>query len=227
MAAADYEQYLRREWGMALNNSRRAKASLAAVKGHKITRVLDVGCGAGQEMTPFVVELGAFGVGLDIAREASRIGRELFASYFPAARVVFIRGAAEVLPLLSKSCDLIICRIALPYMDNQRALAEMARVLSPGGVLLLQIHHARYYVHKLLYGAAALDVRAMIYASRVLVAGLLYHLTGRQPRTGLNIKEVFQTRWSLRRELLQQGLSIVAEMPNSNPRAPSFIVSNA
>jgi len=226
MDTADYEQYLRREWEIGLNNSRHAKASLAAVKGLKVTRVLDVGCGAGQEMIPFVVELGAFGVGLDIAREASSVGRELFTSRYPAAQVVFIRGAAEDLPLFSKSCNLIICRIALPYMDNQRALAEMARVLSPRGVLLLQIHHARYYVHKLLYGAAALDVRAMAYASRVLAAGLLYHLTGRQPRSGLTVKEVFQTRWRLRRELLQQGLSIVAEMPNSNPRAPLFIVSN-
>jgi SAM-dependent methyltransferase len=225
MTAFDYDQYVRAEWGLFSNNPMRASASLAALKGCKVTRVLDVGCGAGQEMTPFVVELGAFGVGLDIAPGANRVGRALFAAHHPAARVVFIRAAAEVLPLLSKSCDVVICRIALPYTDNQRALAEMARVLCPGGVLLLKIHHARYYGHMLLRGAAAFDVRSMIYASRVLATGAFYHATGRQPRTHLKGKEVFQTRWLLRRELLHQGLSITGELPDSTPQAPSFIIS--
>jgi len=158
-------------------------------------------------------------VGLDIAPGANRAGRALFAAHHPGARVVFIRAAAEVLPLLSKSCDVVICRIALPYTDNQRALAEMARVL------LLKIHHARYYGHMLLRGAAAFDVRSMIYASRVLATGAFYHATGRQPRTHLKGREVFQTRWLLRRELLHQGLSITGELPDSTPQAPSFIIS--
>jgi SAM-dependent methyltransferase len=225
MAAFDYDQYVRAEWGLFSNNPMRASASLAALKGRKVTRVLDVGCGAGQEMIPFVVELGAFGVGLDIAPKANRAGRELFAAHYPAARVAFIRSAAEVLPILSKSCDVVICRIALPYMDNQQALAEMARVLRPGGVLLLKIHHTRYYGHLFLRGAAAFDVRSMIYASRVLAAGAFYHATGRQPRTRLTASEVFQTRWLLRRELVRQGLSITDEMPDSTPQAPSFIIS--
>ena len=226
MAAVEYEEYLRREWRAFSNNPRHGQAVLAALNGRKITRVLDVGCGAGQEMIPFVVGSGAFGVGLDIAPEANRVARELFRTHYPAARVVFIRAAAELLPFLSKSCDMIICRIALPYMDNQQALAEMARVLCSGGVLILQIHHARYYMHDWLRGAAALDLRAMISASRALAAGLKYHVTGRQPRTGSNVREVFQTRWSLGRELLRQGLSIIGEMPNSTPRAPSFLISN-
>src|ERR1700739_2782155 len=159
MAAVEYEEYLRGEWRMFSDNPRHGQAVLAALNGRKITRVLDVGCGAGQEIIPFVVELGAFGVGLDIRPEANRVARELFRAHYPAARVVFIRAAAEFLPFLSKSWDLIICRIALPYMDNQQALAEMARVLCSGGVLILQIHHARYYVHKLLHGAAAFDLR--------------------------------------------------------------------
>ena len=225
MAAFDYDQYVRAEWGLFSRNPMRASASLAALKGRKVARVLDVGCGAGQEMTPFVVKLGAFGVGLDIKPEANRAGRELFAAHYPAARVVFIRAAAEVLPLPSQSCDVVICRIALPYMDNQHALAEMARVLCPGGLLLLKIHHALYYGRLLLRGAAAFDVRSMIYASRALAAGALYHATGRQPRTRLTVREVFQTRWLLRRELVHQGLSITGEMPDSTPQAPSFIIS--
>ena len=81
MAAFDYDQYVRAEWGLFSNNPMRASASLAALKGCKVTRVLDVGCGAGQEMIPIVVELGAFGVGLDIAPKANRAGRELFAAH--------------------------------------------------------------------------------------------------------------------------------------------------
>jgi hypothetical protein len=77
----------------------------------------------------------------------------------------------------------------------------------------------------LLRGAAAFDVRLMIYASRVLAAGAFYHATGRQPRIHLKGREVFQTRWLLRRELVHQGLSITGEMPDSTPQTPSFIIS--
>src|SRR3990167_3687748 len=118
-----------------------------------------------------------------------------------------------MLPFRAQLFDVVICRIALPYMDNRRALGEMARVLRPGGILLLKIHHARFYLHELWRTLRSLRLRAVIHDLRVLVAGTLYHIFRKQPRNILSGGETFQTRWLLECELKRCGLSITGEMP--------------
>jgi len=52
-----------------------------------------------------------------------------------------IAAAGEQLPLANRSVDIAICFNALDHMrDPAVALAEIARVLRPGGMLLLMIH---------------------------------------------------------------------------------------
>jgi SAM-dependent methyltransferase len=52
-----------------------------------------------------------------------------------------LAGLAETLPLASHSIDVAICFNALDHMrDPAAALAEMRRILRPGGTLLLMIH---------------------------------------------------------------------------------------
>jgi SAM-dependent methyltransferase len=193
------------------------------VAGLEVRRVLDVGCGAGHELLPFAERLGALCVGADVVPEAGRAGRELFAEHAAAARVRFVR-AAESLPFADASFDVAVCRLALPYTDNARALKELSRVLRPGGVLLLKIHHARYYVRKLVEGLRAGRPGSSLHAARVLLAGLLYQVTGRQPRARLPGRETFQTATMLRRELARCGLVIERELRDSNRRTPSFLI---
>jgi ubiquinone/menaquinone biosynthesis C-methylase UbiE len=223
MGSDSYELYLRGEWTMFVKNPSRANASLAAVEGMSIARVLDIGCGAGQEMMPFV-RSGAFGVGVDLAPGSGVLGRELFEKEGYGDRVAFTRGMAEQLPFHSGRFDVVVCRLALPYTDNTQALAEMSRVLRPHGVLLLKIHHARYYLVELWRGFLNGQLRHIAHATRVMVAGLIYHVSGSQARNRLIRTETFQTRWLLKQELARHLLSIVREMPDSNPRTPSFIV---
>jgi hypothetical protein len=109
-------------------------------------------------------------------------------------------------------------------MDNALALSEMARVLRPGGAFLLKIHHARYYLHKLLGSISALEPLSMLHAARVLIAGAIYHLTRRQPRSRLPSPETFQTGWLLRRELGRRGLVIDRQLPDSDASTPSFVI---
>ncbi len=47
----------------------------------------------------------------------------------------FVMGAAETLPLDSASVDLVVSNLALAWCDVSQALAELARVLRPGGLL--------------------------------------------------------------------------------------------
>jgi SAM-dependent methyltransferase len=112
---SDYDSYLRVEWDKFASNPARCRASLAAAHGMEVKHVLDVGCGAGQELLPFVTQKSAIGVGIDVASSVGRVGREMYAANAPSARVNFLRGTAELLPFPSDSFDVVICRLALPY----------------------------------------------------------------------------------------------------------------
>ena len=221
--SSDYDKYVRTEWEMFVADTQRGRASLEAVAGLLVARVLDVGCGAGQELLPFA-PLADICVGVDLSPEAGRAGRELFGGLGLNTKVAFARAIAEALPFRKASFDLVICRLALPYTDNARALAEIARVLEPDGVLLLKIHHARYYWRKFWNGLLARDVLSMVHAARVLAAGLVYHSTGKQLRSRLLSAETFQTEWLLRHELDRCGLEIGRTLPGSDPATPFFMI---
>jgi ubiquinone/menaquinone biosynthesis C-methylase UbiE len=195
------------------------------VSGRTADRVLDIGCGAGQELRPFTRGTRTLGVGIDVSAHVGAAGRELFAADEPGSRVAFVRAAAEQLPFGAAIFDVVVCRLALPYTDNSRALGEMARVLAPGGRLTLKIQHARYYTHELSQALAARDVKSAVHACRVLVAGCWYHLTGRQPRGRLTGHETFQTLWLLRRELRRHGLEVLRTLPDTVPAAPSLLIA--
>jgi SAM-dependent methyltransferase len=96
-------------------------------------RVLDIGCG------PF--GLIHF---LDNAAERIRIDPLLpqYESRMPLeGRQLSLAGLGEALPLASESVDIAICFNAIDHMqDPSAALAEVRRVLRPGGTLLLMIH---------------------------------------------------------------------------------------
>lgn len=219
----EYDQYLRVEWNMFAKDAERAQASLSAVHG-SVSRVLDIGCGAGQELLPFVRQ-GALGVGMDVAPDVGALGRELFGREGLASGVSFLRSAAELLPFGSGCFDVVISRLALPYTDNSRAIGEMARVLSTDGVLLLKIHHAGFYINKLWRGLLSGGVLHMVHASRVLLSGLIYHVTGKQVRNRLVTNETFQSKWMLTRELRRHSLLIERAMPDSNWMTPSFVIA--
>ena len=101
----------------------------------------------------------------------------------------------------------------------------MARVLRPGGALLMKFHHARYYTLKLRQALAAGMAKSALHACRVLAAGALYHGTGRQPRGRLSGGETFQTLWLLRRELRVHGLHIRRLLADSVAATPSLLIA--
>ena len=99
-------------------------------------RVLDVGSGTGYALrqlaaaAPGAREL----TGVDAAAGMVRVARE--ASDDP--RLTFIEGTAEQLPLPDASVDLVISTTSFDHWADQGAgLAECARVLTPGGHLVL------------------------------------------------------------------------------------------
>lgn len=218
-----FDEYARGAWNRYVNDPARAQASVEALQGIEVTCALDVGCGAGHELLPFV-RRGALGVGLDVSPDVGRAGRDLFAAHDYENKVAFIRGTAETLPFASGEFDLVICRLVLPYTFNARALKEFSRVLRPGGALLLKIHHARYYVREFGQALVTGQFLHLIYTTRVLMAGAIYHLTGTQPRGRFPSSETFQTLWLLEREVKRAGLAIRSRTDDQNSLTPSFLI---
>lgn len=98
--------------------------------------VLDVGCGSGPMVEPVLARGGRF-VGVDVSAEMAREGTVRHAG---RAGVTFIVGSSEALPLVSHSCDHVIAMGLIEYLKTaSRALAEVARVLVPGGVAVVTV----------------------------------------------------------------------------------------
>lgn len=99
--------------------------------------MLDVATGTGRLPAALLSEPEFKGriVALDLSREMLVHAAEKLASY--ADRVDLLRHSALVLPFPDHSFDAVSCMEALELMPNMETpLAELARVLRPGGVLL-------------------------------------------------------------------------------------------
>ncbi|MEP6945333.1 MAG: class I SAM-dependent methyltransferase [Acidobacteriota bacterium] len=198
---------------------------LNEVRDLKVRSVLDLGCGPGQELIPFIENTDAVCVGVDEAEGLGRVALPFFNDLGLGGRVHMVRAAAESLPFAAGSFDLLLCRVALPYMHNRRAIAEMARVLSPGGTLLLRVHAPMFYLSMLGGRARNPEPRQIAYPLISLGHGLWHELTGHQARSGFwKGKEIFQSRRFLKRELGRHGLSIASETEGSSREAPSFLI---
>jgi arsenite methyltransferase len=98
-------------------------------------RVVDVGCGAGFDSLIAARMVGAEGevVGVDMTPAMLAKARE-GAAEANSANVTFREGYAEALPVPDGWADVVISNGVLNLIpDKAAALAEMARVLKPGG----------------------------------------------------------------------------------------------
>ena len=96
--------------------------------------VLDVGCGTGELLRAVHTKFPDTAcTGLDLSEQMLTVAREKLGG---AAEL--LRGDAERLPFADGSFEALLCCDSFHhYPDPDAALSEMARVLQPGGVLLL------------------------------------------------------------------------------------------
>jgi SAM-dependent methyltransferase len=99
-------------------------------------RVVDVGCGDGQ------VARVAAAAGLEVVGVDPAWAQVSVASERAGPRVDYVRGGAAALPIRSGSCDAAIaCLVFEHIVDLDAAIAEVARVLLPGGRFLFLLNH--------------------------------------------------------------------------------------
>lgn len=134
------ERFLPEFWGTwALGAEHHARYRLAAQLAAGRT-VLDAGCGVGWGAA-LLLDAGArSATGIDISSEAIADARAR------EPRASFAVGDLRALPLSDRRFDLITCFEAIEHVeDPQRALDELARMLAPGGVLLVSSPNPRVY----------------------------------------------------------------------------------
>ncbi|MBI5287330.1 MAG: class I SAM-dependent methyltransferase [Deltaproteobacteria bacterium] len=99
--------------------------------------MLDVGCGTGFRAAQFP---GSTYLGIDPSTSETNCG------------VAFVQGIAECMPLHSNFFDLVLCIDVLDHVISpEYALAEILRVIKPGGYLYLMVGNTEdemFYLHK-------------------------------------------------------------------------------
>ncbi len=98
--------------------------------------ILEVGCGGGL-LCQELAERGALMVGIDPSPNALAVARKNIEQRGLGQNVNYEQGLAEQLPYADGSFSAIICLDVLEHVSDLRAtLAEIARVLAPGGIFI-------------------------------------------------------------------------------------------
>lgn len=161
-------------------------------------RVLDLGCGSGKIMGP-LLRAGYEVVGLDVAREGLLLGE--------GERV---EGDARYLPFKAEAFEAVVCYDVLQHLlapEREGAVAEMWRVLAPGGKVFIEVFGRQ----DMRYGGKEIEPHTFLRES-----GIIYHyfseeellglLEGLGPRVESSVtRRVFKGEEHLRHRLFGAG----------------------
>ena len=103
---------------------------------HEGEIVLDAGCGTGRLIPHLRERIRDSGrvVELDLSIEMLRIGKNRYQDQ----RILFIQGDGQNIPLKDRSIDTVVCFAFFPNLaDKKKALTSFARVLKPGGRIII------------------------------------------------------------------------------------------
>ncbi len=154
---------------------------LGLVELSSVQQALDAGCGTGAFLVPLARRLapqGATVIGLDLAE--GTLGRARARVQAEGLPVDCVLGDVEALPFDDRSFDLVLANYMLYHVpDLDQAIAELRRVLRPGGTLLAATngqHHMRelWQLQERAYvGAGVSPQRATAAIKRGRTAGAL------------------------------------------------------
>lgn len=112
--------------------------------------VVDVGCADGRHLRA-LTRAGIRGVGVDVVHAA-------MASAPRQANVAYVQADARRLPLRTGSADAVLCLcqggLGTSPAADEAILAELARVVRPGGTVAVTFFHALFAVRHLVPGDA-------------------------------------------------------------------------
>lgn len=166
---------------------------LEAVPLESNSRVLDLACGAGRHLRSMRLR-GLSAIGLDLSFPLLRRAREAYPSE------TLVRGDMRALPFGPASFDVVASFFtSFGYFaddtDNERVIAEIGRVLLPGGHLLLDFLNARKVKESLSpRDEGQLEGRRVIQERRLVEGGRAVEKTIHLDGLGAEGTEVFRER---------------------------------
>jgi ubiquinone/menaquinone biosynthesis C-methylase UbiE len=183
-------------------------------------RVLDLGCGPGRDLVSWGVTSYDEVMGLDIDKNCLAIAKVRFPNR------TYLRGAGEHLPFADESFDLVISAVAIPYMNIPKTLAEIHRILVPGGLLSASLHLPSFTIGELLHNAIPRPVPTL-FRLYVMANGVLFHYTGRTIGFLRGRTESFQTERGMRLALNRFGFDNVSFTRGIGRAGETFIAKAA
>jgi ubiquinone/menaquinone biosynthesis C-methylase UbiE len=181
-----------------------------------IVRILDVGCGIGTPLRRAGLLPQDSVIGIDINPEPLRIAKQRY------RQRRFLCCRAESLPFSDSSFERVVSALAIQYTNIPLALAEIRRVLIPGGSLFMTVHDFRFTI-KELRNAIPHPV-ASLYRLYVLANGMIFHATGKTIAFPNGRVESFQTIRGLK--LALERASFV-DVVVSRPEGRLVVAANA
>ncbi len=125
-------------------------------------RFLDAGCGDGRHLAALasLPQRPARVAGVDISERILEVAGLTAAAAGVEAELV--RANLEQLPFADRSFDLVLCTQVIEHLlEPALGLAELARVLEPGGRVLVTTDHRRNLVTRTLNGPRSAAVSAL------------------------------------------------------------------
>lgn len=175
------------------------------------SRVLDVGFGEGQQLRRLQAR-GCRGLGLEFDGELVSRARR--------AGMPVCRAQAEALPFPDGGFDGVVCKVVVPYTDEAQALAEIARVLRPGGTARISYHGLGYFLRYLFSDP---NWKRRFYGVRTLANTWWYAATGRR-LPGFLGDTLYQSSGRLAAYYAKNGLELIDSPPSARfLGAPVFI----
>ena len=122
----------------------RERFDVAALAG---SRVLDIGCGSGV-LSCYMARNGARVTGADITEQGTKLTAQNAAAH--GLGVAVVRTDAEAMGFADSSFDFVLAWGVLHHSNStEKALAELGRVLRPGGRGLMMVYHRASLVYYL------------------------------------------------------------------------------
>lgn len=120
---------------------------LVDFEGQRGRRVLDVGCGAGVDLARFAAA-GARATGVDLSPKAIALARQNLRHRAIGAALAVADG--EALPFREGAFEYVFAHGVVQYTADPRQLvAEVRRVLAPGGTAFFQVYNRRSWLNAL------------------------------------------------------------------------------